>query len=53
MDEKLLKAQEVMGVAHETNEPEIKYERKEKGLYEKATRKPVLITEDNKMMLND
>ena len=53
MDEKLLKAQELLGTEKQDNEPEVRYERKEKGLYEKTTRKPVLITEDNKIMLND
>ena len=53
MNDKLLKAQELLGVEGQENEPEVKYERKEKGFYEKTTRKPVLITEDNKIMLND
>lgn len=53
MDEKLLKAQEIMGIEGVSPEPEIKYERKEKGLYEKTTKRTILITEDNKQMLND
>lgn len=53
MDEKLIKAQELMGVENQIPEPQVKYEKKEKGLYERVTRKPVLITEDNKVMLND
>lgn len=53
MDEKLLKAQEMLGIEGQIPETEIKYERKEKGLYEKASKNTILITEDNKVMLND
>jgi hypothetical protein len=34
-------------------ENRVKVEKKEKGLYEKTTESTILLTEDNKMMLND
>lgn len=53
MDEKLLKAQEMLGIDGQIPEPQVKYERKERGLYERSSKETVLITEDNKVMLND
>lgn len=53
MDEKLLKAQEILGAEGQIPEQPVKYEKREKGLYERTTKAPILITEDNKIMLND
>ena len=52
MDNKLKEMETMLGIENNSNE-NIKRERKEKGLYEKTFKKPVLITEDNKIMLND
>jgi hypothetical protein len=53
MDEKLLKAQELLGIEGQIPEQKVKYERKERGLYERTSKDTILITEDNKVMLND
>lgn len=53
MDEKLLKAQEMLGAEGQIPQPKVRYGRKEKGLYERAAKDTVLITEDNKVILND
>ena len=52
MNAKLNKVQDVLGVS-DMPENRVKVEKKEKGLYEKTTESTILLTEDNKMMLND
>ena len=52
MDNKLKEMETMLGIENNSSE-NIKRERKETGLYEKTFKKPVLITEDNKIMLND
>ena len=52
MNAKLNKVQDILGVS-DMPENRVKVERKEKGLYEKTTESTILLTEDNKMMLND
>lgn len=52
MDAKLNKVQDILGVS-DIPENRVKVERKEKGLYEKTSESTILLTEDNKMMLND
>jgi hypothetical protein len=52
MDKKLKEMENMLGIEN-TEEANVKVERKEKGLYERTTKKPVLITEDNKVMLTD
>lgn len=52
MNTKLNKVQDILG-ANEFPENRVKVEKKEKGLYEKTTESTILLTEDNKMMLND
>lgn len=53
MDEKLLKAQELLGMESQIPQPTVRYEKKERGLYERTSKDTILITEDNKVMLND
>ena len=52
MNTKLNKVQDILGVS-DIPENRVKVEKKEKGLYEKTTESTILLTEDNKMMLND
>lgn len=52
MDNKLKEMETMLGIENDSDK-NIKIERKERGLYEKTFKKPVLITEDNKIMLND
>ena len=52
MNAKLNKVQDILG-ASDMPENRVKIEKKEKGLYEKTTESTILLTEDNKMMLND
>lgn len=52
MNAKLNKVQDILGVS-DIPENRVKVEKKEKGLYEKTTESTILLTEDNKMMLND
>ena len=52
MNTKLNKVQDILGVS-DMPENRVKVEKKEKGLYEKTTESTILLTEDNKMMLND
>jgi hypothetical protein len=52
MNAKLNKVQDILGVS-DMPENRVKVEKKEKGLYEKTTESTILLTEDNKMMLND
>lgn len=52
MNAKLNKVQDILGVS-DIPENRVKVEKKERGLYEKTTESTILLTEDNKMMLND
>jgi len=52
MNAKLNKVKDILGVS-DMPENRVKVEKKEKGLYEKTTESTILLTEDNKMMLND
>jgi hypothetical protein len=52
MNAKLNKVQDILGVS-DMPENRVKVEKKEKGLYEKTSESTILLTEDNKMMLND
>jgi hypothetical protein len=52
MNAKLNKVQDILGVS-DIPENRVKVEKKEKGLYEKTSESTILLTEDNKMMLND
>jgi hypothetical protein len=52
MNAKLNKVQDILGVSG-IPENRVKVEKKEKGLYEKTSESTILLTEDNKMMLND
>lgn len=51
MEKKLLEVQNILG--SEIPERKIKTEKKEKGLYSRTEESTILLTEDNKVMLND
>ena len=55
MDTTLKNVQEVMGMENNTEFPSrpVKVEKKERGLYERAKESTIILTEDNKMILND
>ena len=50
MDKDLRNIQDIMGMVPERK---VKVEKKERGLYERTKESTILITEDNKMILND
>lgn len=52
MDKRIKKMQEILGCS-EMPQNQIKLEKKEKGLFAKTEESTILLTEDNKMMLND
>lgn len=52
MNKKLNKVQDILGM-NDIPENRVKVEKKDKGLFEKTTESTILLTEDNKMMLND
>ena len=52
MCSKLNKVQDILG-CDEMPENPIRVEKKERGLYKKTDESTILLTEDNKIMLND
>ena len=52
MDNRIKQMQDVLGCS-ELPQNRVKVEKKDKGLFEKTTESTILLTEDNKMILND
>ena len=52
MDKRIKQMQEILG-CDEIPQNQFKLEKKEKGLFTKTEESTILLTEDNKMMLND
>lgn len=52
MDNKIKQMQDILGCS-ELPKNRVKVEKKEKGLLEKTSESTIILTEDNKMMLND
>lgn len=53
MNENIEKIKQIVGQDVEIPEQKVKYEKKDKGLIERTENSTILITEENKMLLND
>lgn len=53
MNENIEKIKQIVGQDAEIPEQKVKYEKKDKGLIERTENSTILITEENKMLLND
>lgn len=53
MNENIEKIKQIFGQDAEIPEQKVKYEKKDKGLIERTENSTILITEENKMLLND
>ena len=53
MNEKIEKIEEILTTADKLPKRKVKVEKKDKGLIERTENSTILITEDNKMLLND